>query len=70
MLVLTIVPFLQRLNSTKEGTPYEPFAEPHPVTNDSRTKRKFSPIRVKVGSIFCDFFFSRTPGLLDRIAVS
>ncbi len=70
MLVLTIVPFLQRLNSTKEGTPYEPFAEPQPVTNDSRTKRKFSPIRVKVGSIFCDFFFSRTPGLLDRIAVS
>lgn len=70
MLVLTIAPFLQRLNSTKHGTPFEPFAEPRPVTNGSRTKRKFWPIRVKVGSIFYDFFFSRTPGLLNRIAIS
>ena len=70
MLVLTIAPFLQRLNSTKDGTPFEPFAEPQPVTNGSRSKRKFWPIRVKVGSIFYDFFFSWTPGLLDRIAIS
>ena len=70
MLVLTIAPFLQRLNSTKDGTPFEPFAEAQTLTNGSRSKRKFWPIRVKVGSIFYDFFFSWAAGLLDRIAIS